>query len=108
MGHLRSAARALAGQVDGPVELVAALKWSWELLGFDRLATGLFGQLDPPTGEVVMASAGHYPPLLVDDDGRGSSRSPPSRRSASTAAPPARSGAAASVPGRCSSSTPTA
>jgi serine/threonine-protein kinase RsbW len=69
MGHLRSAARALAGQVDGPVELVAALKWSWELLGFDRLATGLFGQLDPPTGEVVMASAGHYPPLLVDDDG---------------------------------------
>ena len=69
MGHLRSAARALAGQVDGPVELVAALKWSWELLGFDRLATGLFGQLDPQTGEVVMASAGHYPPLLVDDDG---------------------------------------
>jgi serine/threonine-protein kinase RsbW len=69
MGHLRSAARALAGQVDGPVELVAALKRSWELLGFDRLATGLFGQLDPPTGEVVMASAGHYPPLLVDDDG---------------------------------------
>jgi GAF domain-containing protein len=69
MGHLRSAARALAGQVDGPVELVAALKWSWELLGFDRLATGLFGHLDPQTGEVAMASAGHYPPLLVDDDG---------------------------------------
>ncbi len=69
MGHLRSAARALAGQVDGPAELIAALKWSWELLGFDRLATGLFGQLDPRSGEMTMASAGHYPPLLVDDDG---------------------------------------
>ncbi|HEX4217323.1 MAG TPA: GAF domain-containing protein [Acidimicrobiales bacterium] len=66
MGQLRSAARALAGQVDGPGELVAALKWSWDLLGFERLATGLFGELDPSNGELRLASAGHHPPLMVE------------------------------------------
>ena len=66
MGHLRSAARALAGQVDTPADLVRALQWSWGLLGFDRIATGLFGRLDPGTGHLLLASAGHYPPLLVE------------------------------------------
>jgi GAF domain-containing protein len=66
MGQLRSAARALAGQVASPGELVAALKWSWDLLGFERLATGLFGELDPTTGELILASAGHHPPLMVE------------------------------------------
>lgn len=66
MGQLRSAARALAGQVDSPGDLVAALKWSWDLLGFERLATGLFGELDPSSGELIMASAGHHPPLMVE------------------------------------------
>ncbi len=66
MGQLRSAARALAGQVGGPGELVAALKWSWDLLGFERLATGLFGELDPGTGELMLASAGHHPPLMLE------------------------------------------
>jgi GAF domain-containing protein len=66
MGHLRSAARALMGQVDGPAELLEALQWSWTLLGFERIATGIFGELDCSTGELVIASAGHYPPLLVE------------------------------------------
>lgn len=65
MGHLRSAARTLAGQVDTPAGLVEALQASWALLGFDRIATGLFGLLCPGTGDLVLASAGHYPPLLV-------------------------------------------
>jgi serine/threonine-protein kinase RsbW len=65
MGHLRSAARTLAGQVSSPAALVTALHDSWELLGFDRIATGLFGLLYPETGDLVVASAGHYPPLLV-------------------------------------------
>ena len=68
MGHLRSSARALAGQVDGPAELIDALQWSWRYLAFDRIATALIGQLDPGTGELVLASAGHYPPLLVRSD----------------------------------------
>jgi GAF domain-containing protein len=65
MGQLRSAARALAGQVRGPSELIAVLQQSWEILDFDRMATGLFGWLDPTNGDLVVASAGHYPPLLI-------------------------------------------
>ncbi len=65
MGQFRSACRALAGQVDSPAELIAALRWSWDLLDADRITTALFAQLDLVTGELVMASAGHYPPLLV-------------------------------------------
>jgi GAF domain-containing protein len=66
MGQLRSAGRALAGQVRSPSELIAALQWSWDLMGFDRMATGLFAWLDQESGRLLMASAGHYPPLLVE------------------------------------------
>ncbi len=69
MGQLRSAARALAGQVHTPGELVAALRWSWDLLGFERMATGLFGELDTSTGELRVASAGHHPPLMAGPEG---------------------------------------
>jgi serine phosphatase RsbU (regulator of sigma subunit) len=66
MGQLRSASRALAGQVREPGELIDALRGSWELLGFERFATALFARLDPYTGEVTMASAGHLPPAHLD------------------------------------------
>jgi serine/threonine-protein kinase RsbW len=69
MGQLRSAARALAGQVHSPAALIDALQWSWDLVGFDRIATGAFGRLDPGNGDLVMASAGHYPPLVIDGEG---------------------------------------
>jgi serine/threonine-protein kinase RsbW len=72
MGQLRSAARALAGQVREPGQLVDALRWSWDLLGFRRIATAVFGRVDPVSGNVVMASAGHLPPVLVDADGQAS------------------------------------
>jgi serine phosphatase RsbU (regulator of sigma subunit) len=52
--------------VHEPAEMVDALRWSWALLGFERIATGLFARLDPATGEVVLASAGHLPPLHVE------------------------------------------
>lgn len=65
MGQLRSASRALAGQVSSPAELISALRRSWELLDIDRITTALFAQLDPGSGDIVMASAGHYPPLLI-------------------------------------------
>ncbi len=65
MGQLRSAVRALAGQIREPSKLVAALQWSWGLLGFDRIATALIGRFDPASREVVLASAGHHPPLLI-------------------------------------------
>lgn len=72
MGQLRSASRALAGQVRSPAELLDALRWSWELLGFERTATALFAWLDPESGEVELASAGHPPPAWRDASGRAS------------------------------------
>ncbi len=69
MGHLRSAVRALAGQAPEPSALIAALRSAWRLLGFERIATALVGLLDPSTGELAVASAGHYPPLLVTATG---------------------------------------
>jgi GAF domain-containing protein len=65
MGQLRSAIRALAGQVDGPAGLVEALRASWPLLDFERIATALFAQLTPGTGDLRLASAGHLPPLMA-------------------------------------------
>jgi serine phosphatase RsbU (regulator of sigma subunit) len=74
MGQLRSAARALSGQVHSPAALVAALQWSWDLLGIDRIATALFGRLDQNPGsnhgDLVLASAGHPPPLLIEAHAR--------------------------------------
>ncbi len=72
MGQLRSASRALAGQVREPGALVDALRWSWPLLGFERTATALFARIDQTSGEVTMASAGHFPPAVVDAGGRAS------------------------------------
>lgn len=69
MGQLRSAARVLAGQVREPLELVEALRLSWDLLGFERTATGVFARVDPTTGEMVIASAGHLQPVHVDRAG---------------------------------------
>jgi serine phosphatase RsbU (regulator of sigma subunit) len=69
MGHLRSVARALIGQVRRPGSLVSALQRSWSVLEFDRIATALFCRLDPVTGELLMASAGHPAPLLVSAGG---------------------------------------
>ena len=62
MGQLRSASRALAAQARRPSDLVDALRASWELLGFRRLSTVLFAWLDPLTGSLAVASAGHLPP----------------------------------------------
>ncbi len=69
MGQLRSAARALAAHAGSPADLIGALRVSWDYLGFDRIASALFGELDVSSGQVRMASAGHYPPLLVTAEG---------------------------------------
>ncbi len=70
MGQLRSASRALAGQFREPGSLIDALRWSWDLLGFRRMATAIYGRVDPRSGEVVLSSAGHPPPVLVTAGGR--------------------------------------
>lgn len=66
MGQLRSAARVLLGRVGDPSELVRGLQDSWSMLGFDRLATALFGRLNLLSGELTIVSAGHERPLLLE------------------------------------------
>lgn len=66
MGQLRSAARTLAGRIHSPAEMIEALQQSWGRLDFDRMATAVVGLLDVGTGALSIASAGHYPPLLIE------------------------------------------
>lgn len=69
MGQLRSAIRALSGQHREPHQLMNALRWSWDLLGFSRLVTCVMGRLDQDNGTLVLCSAGHLPPVLVVPEG---------------------------------------
>lgn len=64
MAQLRSVCRAL--QTDGPGELLDAVQHAWPHLGLDRLATAVFARLDPSTGRLRLASAGHPPPVVVE------------------------------------------
>ena len=47
--------------------MIDRLQASWSLLGLQRMATALFATLDPATGQLRIASAGHLPPLLITD-----------------------------------------
>jgi serine phosphatase RsbU (regulator of sigma subunit)/anti-sigma regulatory factor (Ser/Thr protein kinase) len=81
MGRLRSAFRALAADADGPGELLAKLdRFAAGPEGID-FATAGYGILDPATGELRYASAGHPPMLLVEPSGATTwlldGRSPP-------------------------------
>ena len=67
MGQLRSAVRALVTQADGPGALLEALQDGWELLDLERMATMVVAWLEPRTGALRVATAGHFPPLLVAD-----------------------------------------
>ncbi|TFV47787.1 SpoIIE family protein phosphatase [Blastococcus sp. TF02A_35] len=67
MGQLRSVCRALLADRPSPSELIERLQGSWSLLGVQRMATALFGTLDPGSGLLRVASAGHLPPLMCTD-----------------------------------------
>ncbi|GAA3159533.1 hypothetical protein GCM10010531_08670 [Blastococcus jejuensis] len=67
MGQLTSVYRALLVDRPSPSALIDRLQASWSLLGLQRMATALFASLDPATGQLRVASAGHLPPLLLTD-----------------------------------------
>jgi serine phosphatase RsbU (regulator of sigma subunit) len=65
MGQLNSVYRALLVDRPSPSAMIDRLQASWSLLGLQRMATALFATLDPVTGQLRAASAGHLPPLLI-------------------------------------------
>jgi PAS domain S-box-containing protein len=65
MGQLNSVYRALLVDRPAPSAVIDRLQASWSLLGLQRMATALFATLDPATGQLRMASAGHLPPLVI-------------------------------------------
>jgi serine/threonine-protein kinase RsbW len=65
MGQLRSVYRALLADRPPPSAVIDRLQAGWSLLGLQRMATALFGVLDPGSGWLRLASAGHLAPLLV-------------------------------------------
>ena len=67
MGQLTSVYRALLVDRPTPSALIDRLQASWSLLGLQRMATALFAHLDPATGQLRIASAGHLPPLVLTD-----------------------------------------
>jgi PAS domain S-box-containing protein len=65
MGQLNSVYRALLVDRPTPSAMIDRLQASWSLLGLQRMATALFAMLDPETGRLRIASAGHLPPMLI-------------------------------------------
>lgn len=65
MGQLTSVYRALLADRPTPGALIDRLQSGWALLGLQRMATALFASLDPASGQLRIASAGHLAPLLL-------------------------------------------
>ena len=65
MAQLRSVCRALRPSTQSPADLIDALQRTWDQLGLERVATASFADLDPATGVLRIASAGHTAPILV-------------------------------------------
>ena len=67
MGQLRSAVRALAGAGLGPDAVMRHLDTFVELSPASQYATIAYAEVDPATGDVALAAAGHLPPVLFGD-----------------------------------------
>jgi serine phosphatase RsbU (regulator of sigma subunit) len=85
MGQLTSVYRALLADRPSPGALIDRLQSGWALLGLQRMATAMFVNLDPASGQLRIASAGHLPPLLLVD---GRAEVLPVRPSRMLGAPP--------------------
>jgi serine/threonine-protein kinase RsbW len=68
MGQLRGAVRALA-PIGGPVDLLENLDLFVESVPEASMATLAYVELEPETGRIRYACAGHPPPLAVTPDG---------------------------------------
>ncbi|HEY8526633.1 MAG TPA: SpoIIE family protein phosphatase [Acidimicrobiales bacterium] len=72
MGQLRMAVLAYALAGFEPGDVVQRIDVLLETLGTGRIATMVYVIADPRHGELVVANAGHPPPILVEPDGTAS------------------------------------
>lgn len=70
MGQLRTTAQTLAGLDLPPAEVLHHLDEQAQRLGSDRMATCLYAVYDPVAHRIVIANAGHPPPIMLHRGGR--------------------------------------
>jgi GAF domain-containing protein/anti-sigma regulatory factor (Ser/Thr protein kinase) len=70
MGQVRSAIRAYAVAGQTPSEVLSSLDALFDALVEDRVVTVVVGTVNPKTGAVRLANAGHPSPLIVRADGK--------------------------------------
>jgi serine phosphatase RsbU (regulator of sigma subunit) len=70
MGHLRIALRAYALEDESPAQVARRTARFVRTLDREQMSTCVYAVLDPATGELRSANAGHPPPVVVSSDGR--------------------------------------
>jgi serine phosphatase RsbU (regulator of sigma subunit)/anti-sigma regulatory factor (Ser/Thr protein kinase) len=70
MGHLRMALRAYALEGESPARVAGRMAHFVRTLDRDQMSTCVYAVLEPATGELRSANAGHPPPLVITGDGR--------------------------------------
>ncbi|HEY2600410.1 MAG TPA: SpoIIE family protein phosphatase [Thermoleophilaceae bacterium] len=72
MGQIRNSLRAYAMEDDRPEHVIERLNLLMHHWQQDRIATLSYLVLDPASGHVTFATAGHLPPLVLGPDGNAS------------------------------------
>ncbi|HEY1828710.1 MAG TPA: SpoIIE family protein phosphatase [Acidimicrobiales bacterium] len=69
MGQARTAIRAYAVAGQSPTQILSSLDHLFDTLVEDRVVTAVVGSVNPHTGVILLANAGHPPPLLLRANG---------------------------------------
>jgi anti-sigma regulatory factor (Ser/Thr protein kinase) len=69
MGQLRTALRAYAQEGHGPSRTLELVDRFVQTMPQRPMATAAYGQFDPDSGKLSLATAGHLPPAIVGPDG---------------------------------------
>ena len=80
MAQMRASLRAFITVDPAPDRVIAHLEQMFSLLSITRLVTLAYAVIDPSAGEMQLANAGHYPPLVVQANGDAHFAQTPPRR----------------------------